>query len=113
MDVQGGGISQVAALKGIQPSDPDKNWETFSNWADSVKSFPQVTKQTVRDNKTSTLKVMLDLFYMHFSVSSYQMIIPFISLVLAATATVRAGKGGSVRWGEEDLPSQGHRAIPG
>ncbi|XP_033474866.2 complement component C7 [Epinephelus lanceolatus] len=48
VDVQGGGISQVAALKGIQPSDPDKNWERFSNWADSVRSFPQVTKQTLR-----------------------------------------------------------------
>ncbi|XP_069555659.1 complement component C7 isoform X1 [Brachyistius frenatus] len=48
VDVNGGGISHIAALKMMQPSEPDKNWEMYSNWADSVRSFPQITKQTLR-----------------------------------------------------------------
>lgn len=46
--VQGGGIQQIAALEGMGLSDPDRNWEMYSNWAESVRSFPKVIKQTVR-----------------------------------------------------------------
>ncbi|XP_042343764.1 complement component C7 [Plectropomus leopardus] len=48
VELEGGGTSQIAALKAIQLSDPDRNWEIYSNWADSVRSIPQVTKQTLR-----------------------------------------------------------------
>ncbi|KAF3851218.1 hypothetical protein F7725_012990 [Dissostichus mawsoni] len=48
VDVQGGGIQQIAALMLIQPSSPDRNWEMYSNWAESVGSFPKVMKQTLR-----------------------------------------------------------------
>ncbi|XP_031160863.1 complement component C7 [Sander lucioperca] len=46
--VQGGGIQQIAALEGMGLSDPDRNWEMYSNWAESVRSFPKVIKQTLR-----------------------------------------------------------------
>lgn len=49
VDVEGGGIQHVAALKAMHLSDPNKNWEMYSNWADSVRSFPQVTKQKVKE----------------------------------------------------------------
>uniref|UniRef100_A0A672GY84 Complement component C7 n=1 Tax=Salarias fasciatus TaxID=181472 RepID=A0A672GY84_SALFA len=48
VDVEGGGISHIAALKTMQLSDHDKNWEMYSNWADSVRSFPQIIKQKLR-----------------------------------------------------------------
>lgn len=48
VDVEGGGISHIAALTTMQLSDPGKNWELYSNWADSIRSFPQVTKQKLR-----------------------------------------------------------------
>ncbi|XP_029295538.1 complement component C7 isoform X2 [Cottoperca gobio] len=48
VDVQGGGIEHIAALKGLLLSDPDRNWEIYSNWAESIRSFPLVTKQTLR-----------------------------------------------------------------
>ncbi|KAK5871044.1 hypothetical protein PBY51_003946 [Eleginops maclovinus] len=48
VNVQGGGIQQIAALQGMQLSDPDRNWEMYSNWAESVRSFPQFTKQMLR-----------------------------------------------------------------
>lgn len=48
VDVEGGGIQHIAALKTMQLADPNRNWEMYSNWADSVRSFPQVTKQKLR-----------------------------------------------------------------
>ncbi|KAK1892091.1 Complement component C7 [Dissostichus eleginoides] len=48
VDVEGGGTQQIAALMLIQPSSPDRNWEMYSNWAESVGSFPNFMKQTLR-----------------------------------------------------------------
>nr|XP_046243678.1 complement component C7 [Scatophagus argus] len=48
MDVSGGGTQHIAALKTMQLDNPNNNWEMYSNWADSVRSFPQVTKQKLR-----------------------------------------------------------------
>ncbi|XP_068167539.1 complement component C7 [Antennarius striatus] len=48
VDVKGGGISQIAQLETMKPADVEKNWESYSNWADSVRSFPQVTNQKLR-----------------------------------------------------------------
>lgn len=47
VEVEGGGLSHIAALKRIQLDDQSKNWEMYSNWADSVQSFPHVIKQKV------------------------------------------------------------------
>eukprot|EP00066_Takifugu_rubripes_P008599 XP_003974907.2 PREDICTED: complement component C7-like [Takifugu rubripes] len=48
VDVDGGGVQHIAALKTMNLDDPNRNWEMYSNWADSVRSFPQVTKQKLR-----------------------------------------------------------------
>ncbi|XP_037339380.2 complement component C7 [Pungitius pungitius] len=48
VNVVGGGIQHIAALEGMELANPDRNWEMFSNWAESVRSFPKVTKQTLR-----------------------------------------------------------------
>ncbi len=48
VDVVGGDVQFIAPLKRMQTDDPAKNWEVYSNWADSVRSFPKVTKQKVR-----------------------------------------------------------------
>ncbi|KAG7454191.1 complement component C7-like [Solea senegalensis] len=48
VDVEGGGIQHIAGLKALQLNDPSKNWEMYSNWADSIRYFPQVTKQKLR-----------------------------------------------------------------
>ncbi|XP_045890547.1 complement component C7 [Micropterus dolomieu] len=48
VDVQGGGIEHIAPLENMQVADPDKNWEMYSNWAESVRSFPKVIKQKLR-----------------------------------------------------------------
>lgn len=48
VDVEGGGVSHIAALKMMSLDNPDRNWEMYSNWADSVRSFPQVIKQKLR-----------------------------------------------------------------
>ncbi|XP_037535981.1 complement component C7 [Nematolebias whitei] len=48
VNVEGGGVSHIAALKRMQLDDPNKNWEMYSNWADSIRSFPQVIKQKLR-----------------------------------------------------------------
>lgn len=47
VDVVGGGIQHSAALKTMQLDDQNKNWEMYSNWADSIRHFPQVIKQKV------------------------------------------------------------------
>lgn len=67
VDVVGGDVQFIAPLKLMQADNPAKNWEIYSNWADSVRSFPKVTKQKVRESQTSSLNFMLDLLYMHFS----------------------------------------------
>lgn len=46
--VKGGDVSHTAALERINLDYPDRNWEMYSNWADSVGSFPQVIKQKVK-----------------------------------------------------------------
>ncbi|XP_022046914.2 complement component C7-like [Acanthochromis polyacanthus] len=46
--VDGGSVSHIAALKTMQFSDPRRNWQMYSNWAESVRSFPEVTKQKLR-----------------------------------------------------------------
>ncbi|KAM4575969.1 complement component C7 [Odontesthes bonariensis] len=48
VDVEGGGVSHIAALERLDITDPNKNSEMYSNWAESVRSFPQVIKQTLR-----------------------------------------------------------------
>ncbi|KAM9857915.1 complement component C7 isoform 2-T2 [Aulostomus maculatus] len=48
VDLEGGDVSHIAALKKIQLSNSQKNWEMYSNWADSVRSFPGVIKQKLR-----------------------------------------------------------------
>lgn len=61
VDVDGGGVEHIAGLKTMSLDDPNRNWEMYSNWADSVRSFPQVTKQKVRGKQHHIWKVMLDL----------------------------------------------------
>ncbi|KAG8011923.1 Complement component C7 [Nibea albiflora] len=46
--VNGGGTQQIAALVTVDFRNPNKNWEMYSNWADSVRSFPKVTQQKLR-----------------------------------------------------------------
>lgn len=48
VDVEGGSVAHMAAMATMNLDDPNRNWEMYSNWADSVRSFPQVTKQKVR-----------------------------------------------------------------
>uniref|UniRef100_UPI0037E76B72 complement component C7 n=1 Tax=Semicossyphus pulcher TaxID=241346 RepID=UPI0037E76B72 len=48
VNVEGGGVSHIAALKRLQLNDPNRNWEMYSNWADSIRSFPQVIKKKLR-----------------------------------------------------------------
>lgn len=49
--VKGGGISHSAGLQAMQPANPERNWEYYSNWADSVRSFPSVIKQKVNESR--------------------------------------------------------------
>uniref|UniRef100_A0A3Q3K8P3 Complement component C7 n=2 Tax=Monopterus albus TaxID=43700 RepID=A0A3Q3K8P3_MONAL len=48
VDVEGGDIQHIAAVKTMQLNNPEKNWEIYSNWAESIRSFPKVTKQKLR-----------------------------------------------------------------
>ncbi|KAM7391436.1 hypothetical protein PAMP_022125 [Pampus punctatissimus] len=48
VDVVGGDVQYTAQLMTVQPSNPENNWEMYSNWADSIRSFPQVIKQKLR-----------------------------------------------------------------
>ncbi|XP_034547042.1 complement component C7 isoform X2 [Notolabrus celidotus] len=48
VDVVGGGVEYIAVLQRLELNDPDKNWEMYSNWADSIRSFPRVTKKKLR-----------------------------------------------------------------
>lgn len=48
VDIAGGAPAHIAALGNMQPDTLDKNWEMYSNWADSIRSFPKVTKQKLR-----------------------------------------------------------------
>ncbi|KAM3610393.1 uncharacterized protein V6R79_003347 [Siganus canaliculatus] len=47
-EAKGGGIQHIAAIETMKLGDPNKNWEMYSNWADSVRSFPQITKKKLR-----------------------------------------------------------------
>lgn len=83
--VDGGGPQFIAALQSMQFDNPERNWEMYSNWADSITSFPKVIKQKVRGSKRSSmnfksLNSMLDLLCMDFRVSNYQTIQPSIPL---------------------------------
>lgn len=62
VNVLGGDIQFIAGLTNMQLSDPDRNWEMYSNWAESVRYFPDVVKQTVRESKISTLNYIYELF---------------------------------------------------
>ncbi|KAM4614949.1 LOW QUALITY PROTEIN: complement component C7-like [Polymixia lowei] len=44
VDVEGGGTQYIAALQNMDLT----NWEMYTNWAESVRSFPQVIKQKLR-----------------------------------------------------------------
>uniref|UniRef100_A0A3Q3VSR5 Complement component C7 n=1 Tax=Mola mola TaxID=94237 RepID=A0A3Q3VSR5_MOLML len=48
VDVRGGGLQHIAALTSMSLDEPNKNREMYSNWAHSIQSFPDVTKQKVR-----------------------------------------------------------------
>lgn len=48
VDVEGGGVSHIAALNMMNLDNPERNWEMYLNWAESVRSFPQVIKQKLR-----------------------------------------------------------------
>ncbi|CAK6950602.1 complement component C7 [Scomber scombrus] len=48
VEVDGGDLPFIAALNTMDLNNPEKNWQTYSNWADSIRSFPQVTKQKLR-----------------------------------------------------------------
>lgn len=47
VDVLGGSSANIAAMEVMDLDNPDENWEKYSNWADSIRSFPQVIKKTV------------------------------------------------------------------
>lgn len=102
--VEGGAVEFAAGLQNMQPSNPEQNWEIYTNWADSVRSFPGITTQKV--SKLSKGKAR------ECVLSSNQIMPQSLLLVLAAAATVRPGEGGSVCRREEALPSPGHWAVP-
>ncbi|XP_028270432.1 complement component C7 [Parambassis ranga] len=47
-NAEGGDTSKIAALNNIKPNDLEKNWQLYSDWAESVGSFPHVTEQKLR-----------------------------------------------------------------
>lgn len=48
VDLEGGDPQHIAALKRMDLTNWDESWEMYSNWAESVRSFPQVVKQKLR-----------------------------------------------------------------
>lgn len=48
VNVNGGSLQNIAALQTMDFSNPGKNWEMYTNWAESVRSFPQVTKRKLQ-----------------------------------------------------------------
>ncbi|KAM4616778.1 complement component C7 [Polymixia lowei] len=48
VDVKGGGTQHIAALQNMDLTNPANNWEMYTNWAESVRSFPQIIKQKLR-----------------------------------------------------------------
>uniref|UniRef100_A0A667XH33 Complement component C7 n=1 Tax=Myripristis murdjan TaxID=586833 RepID=A0A667XH33_9TELE len=48
VNVDGGSTQHIAALLNMNLDDADKNQEMYSNWADSIRSFPDVIKQKLR-----------------------------------------------------------------
>ncbi|XP_056134374.1 complement component C7 [Lampris incognitus] len=47
-DVTGGQPQHAAALKNMDLNSPATNWEMYTSWSESVRSFPYVFKQTLR-----------------------------------------------------------------
>lgn len=45
---EGGSATLIAQLQNLRISTPDANWRTYTDWADSVKSFPRVIKPKLR-----------------------------------------------------------------
>ncbi|KAJ7993616.1 hypothetical protein DPEC_G00256480 [Dallia pectoralis] len=48
VDLDGGSSANIAGLKSINPNNPTNNWNMFTNWAESVRTFPAVIKQKIR-----------------------------------------------------------------
>ncbi|XP_029999503.1 complement component C7 isoform X3 [Sphaeramia orbicularis] len=48
VNIAGGSLQNIAALQAMDFSNPEQNWEMYTNWAESVRSFPQVTKQKLQ-----------------------------------------------------------------
>ncbi|XP_071339495.1 complement component C7 [Trachinotus anak] len=46
--VEGGDPQYTVAFESMQLNQQNKNWEMYTNWADSIRSFPKVTKQKLR-----------------------------------------------------------------
>lgn len=117
MSVVGGDVKHIAALENIHLNTPENNWEIYSNWADSIRSFPQITKEKAR--KISSLKfqninILLNLLCAFLGVNNTTLRFSGVllsTLLWAVAATVRACEGGPVRRGEEVLPAQSHRGV--
>ena len=63
--INGGAPAHTAALQTMDLSTPEKNWEMYSNWADSIRSFPEVTKQKVRENMQKWVLVTVTVPTLH------------------------------------------------
>ncbi|KAL0979084.1 hypothetical protein UPYG_G00180300 [Umbra pygmaea] len=48
VDVEGGNTASIAALKALDLKNPSHNWNMFINWAESVRSYPDVIKGKIR-----------------------------------------------------------------
>ncbi|XP_071401707.1 complement component C7 [Centroberyx affinis] len=46
--LEGGDSQHIAALMNMDLTNLDKNWEMYTNWAESVRSFPKIIKQKLR-----------------------------------------------------------------
>ncbi|XP_072290003.1 complement component C7 [Eucyclogobius newberryi] len=44
----GGSPGLIAQLQNMEISTPEKNWQAYTDWADSIRSFPVVIKQKLR-----------------------------------------------------------------
>lgn len=116
VDLLGGSPQHSAALQVMDLDQPDANWEKYSNWADSIRSFPQVIKKTVSETAPyGRLRPFSVIFMFQRPVkgaSSAPFVTFSLSLRRSAAAAVRAGERGSVCRDEEGLPPPSHRAVP-
>uniref|UniRef100_A0A3Q1IVF6 Complement component C7 n=1 Tax=Anabas testudineus TaxID=64144 RepID=A0A3Q1IVF6_ANATE len=72
--VDGGDVKHIAALKSMALTDPAKNWEIYSNWADSIRSFPQITNQKLRPLSELVKEVQcagVKKLYLHRAIEQY------------------------------------------